>query len=575
MLNVIVLGTGISGLMASITLARAGASVTMISYYEAMRSASCMAQGGINAAEVRENDSPKQHFMDTISGGAWLADQKPVMEMCEFAPNIISMYDNLGVSFNRHADGLPDTRAFGGTKFRRTHYADTTSGFQVLSALDGQARLYEEKGLIKRVIGRDFVSALIDSNGNCHGCIVQDIYTMKLEVYTATALVIATGGYASIYGWATSAFLANGSVAGQLLIQGIPMANPEFVQFHPTSMADSDKPRLISESARGEGGRLWVPRNGKPWYFMEEMYPKLGNLATRDITSRAIYKVVMDMGLGIDGKRQVYLDITHLSKEVKERKLSNIIELYYKFTGEDPRNVPMRVFPSPHYSMGGIYVDARHRTSAKSLYACGECDYQYHGANRLGGNSLLSSTYSGYIAANTILDDYHNGTITLNQCSSETPWIVKEVSNWENEIKGYVNRRGNEDTSAISNELGEVLTLNAGIIRYNDNLKKALIKINELKQRWYQITPRDSSQWANSSIIALRKLRACIVLAEAVIAGALARDESRGAHFKPEFPSRNDSKWLKTTIAENVGNEIKLRYKPVDISLFAPTKPSE
>ncbi len=575
MLNVIVLGTGISGLMAAITLARAGTAVTMISYYEAMRSASCMAQGGINAAELRENDTPKQHFMDTISGGAWLADQKPVMEMCKFAPEIISMYDNLGVSFNRHADGLPDARFFGGTKFRRTHYADTTSGFQILSALDGQARRYEEKGLIKRIIGRDFVSALIDSNGHCHGCIVQNIYTMKLEAYTGTALVVATGGYASIYGWATTAMLSNGSVTGQLLIQGIPVANPEFVQFHPTSIADGDKPRLISESARGEGGRLWVPRNGKPWYFMEEMYPELGNLATRDVTSRAIYKVVVDMGLGVDGKRQVNLDITHLSKEVKERKLSNIIELYYKFTGEDPRYVPMHVFPSPHYSMGGIYVDAKHRTGTKSLYACGECDYLYHGGNRLGGNSLLSATYSGYTVANTILADYQGGTLPLEQCSSETPWIVKAISQWETEIKGYFSFRGNESASAISNELGEVLTLSAGILRYNDQLKKALIKINELKQRWFRISAGDNSQWANSSIIAIRKLRACIVLAEAVVAGALARDESRGAHCKPDFPRRNDFDWLKTTIAKYEENEIKLCYKPVDISLYSPTNPSE
>lgn len=573
MLNVIVVGSGISGLMAAITLARSGACVTLLSYCEAMRSASCMAQGGINAAEPRENDTPKQHFIDTVSSGGWLADQKPVMEMCEFAPKIISMYDNLGVCFNRHSDGSPDARFFGGTKFRRTHYADTTSGFQILSALDGQARRYEEKGLIRRISGRDFVCGLMDSNNHCHGCIVQNIYTMKLEAYTGSALVIATGGYAGLYGWATTALLSNGAVAGQLLIQGVPVANPEFVQFHPTSMAEGDKPRLISESARGEGGRLWVPRNGKPWYFMEEMYPELGNLVTRDIASRAIYKVVMEMGLGVDGKRQVYLDITHLSEEIKSRKLSNVIEMYYKYTGEDPGNIPMRVFPSPHYSMGGIHVDTKHRTGIKGLYACGECDCLYHGGNRLGGNSLLSATYGGYIAANTIYEDYQGGALQQEQSSCEMPWIEKTVAKWEAEIWRYTNRSGNESAGAISNELGEILSLSAGILRYNDQLEKALVKIDGLKERWRRISTADKSHWANSSLIIIRKLHACIVLAEAIVAGALARNESRGSHYKPEFPLRNDYDWLKTTIAVYDGNKIKLGYKPVDLSLLTPERP--
>ncbi len=570
MMNVIVVGSGISGLMTAITLARLGVNVTILSYYEAMRSASCMAQGGINAAEPREKDTPKQHFIDTISSGAWLADQKAVMDMCEFAPKIISMYDNMGVAFNRHSNGSPDTRFFGGTKFRRTHFADTTSGFQILSALDGQVRRYEEKGLIKRINGRDFVSALVDSDGRCQGCVVQDIYTMKLEAYTGSALVIATGGYCGLYGWATTALLSNGAAVGQLLKQGVPVANPEFVQFHPTSIADGDKPRLISESARGEGGRLWVPRDGKPWYFLEEMYPEFGNLVTRDVASRAIYKVVMEMGLGVDNKKQVYLDITQLPEEVKTKKLSNIIELYYKFTGEDPRSVPMRVFPSPHYSMGGIFVDAKHRTNMGSLYACGECDYLYHGGNRLGGNSLLSASYSGYVVANTIFEDYQKGLLVKEPCSSEISWIKKTIISWEDEIKSYSSRSGSENVINVSNELGDVLTLCAGIIRDNTLLKERLVKINELKERWYRITTSDNNHWANSTNISIRKLHSCLVLAEAIIAGALARNESRGSHYKPEYPKRDDINWLKTTIANYTRSQIVLNYKTVDTPLLKP-----
>lgn len=570
MFEVIIVGTGISGLMSAVMLAQSGVSVTMLSYYESIRSASCMAQGGINAAEPRENDSVMKHFSETIAGGDWLADQQTVMDMCKFAPDIVAMYDRIGVAFNRHGDGSPDTRFFGGSKYPRTHYADTMTGAQLLNALDGQVRRYEEQGLIKRISGRDFVSALIDENGHCRGCIVQNIYTMKFEAYTGAALVIATGGYAGLYGWSTNAVLSNGAAAGQLMMQGIPVANPEFVQFHPTAMAQGDKPRLISESARGEGGRLWVPRNGKPWYFLEEMYPELGNLVTRDLASRAIYKVVNEMKLGVDGKNQVYLDITHLPNDVMEQKLSNVIDLYEKFSGEDPRKVPMRVYPAPHYAMGGIYVDAKHRTEAAGLYACGECDFMYHGGNRLGGNSLLSATYSGYITANTILEDYEGGSLPQSDC--DAPWVTQTVSDHEGEMAGYLKRSGTESVEAITKELGEILTQNAGIVRYNANLKNSLLEIQELKERWNQIACPDKGTWANSSVIAIRKLRPCIVLAEAIITGALARDESRGAHYKPAFPNRDDSNWLKTTVVryENDSGKMTLQYKPVDVSILRP-----
>lgn len=572
MLEVIVVGTGISGLMSAVMLAQSGASVTMLSYYESIRSASCMAQGGINAAEPRENDSVMKHFAETVAGGDWLADQQPVMDMCKFAPDIVAMYDRIGVAFNRHDDGSPDTRFFGGSKYRRTHYADTMTGAQLLNALDGQVRRYEEQGLIKRISGKDFVCALLDENGYCYGCVAQDIYSMKMEAYTGSALIIATGGYAGLYGWTTNAVLSNGAAAGQLMLQGIPIANPEFVQFHPTAMAQGDKPRLISESARGEGGRLWVLRNGKPWYFLEEMYPESGNLITRDLASRAIYKVVNEMGLGIDGKNQVYLDITGLSKDIMEQKLSNVIDLYEKFSGDDPRKVPMKVYPAPHYAMGGIYVDAKHRTQAKGLYACGECDFMYHGGNRLGGNSLLSATYSGYITAKTIMGDYEGTYLPQAACSKDDLWIKRIIADRENEMASYLNRSGNENVETILEELGKVLTENAGIVRYNSNLENALHKIQELKERWQHIACPDKGTWANSSVIKIRKLFPCIVLAEAIVTGALARNESRGAHYKPDFPNRDDSNWLKTTVAryENAADKVTLNYKPVDVSILPP-----
>lgn len=569
--DVIIVGTGISGLMSAIMLAQQGISVTMLSSCESMRSASCMAQGGINAAEARENDSVTKHFTETITGGDWLADQQPVMEMCQFAPQIVAMYDRIGVAFNRYIDGTPDTRSFGGTKYKRTHYADTTTGAQLLNALDSQARRYEERGLIRRISGKDFVCALIDENRRCHGCVMQDIYTMKMEAYTGTALIVASGGYSGLYGRSTNAVLSNGAVAGQLMRQGISMANPEFVQFHPTAMVQGDKPRLISESARGEGGRLWVPRNGKPWYFLEEMYPELGNLVTRDLASRAIYRVVNEMGLGVDGKQQVYLDITHLPKETMEQKLSNIIDLYQKYIGDDPRKVPMKVYPAPHYAMGGLYVTAKHRTEADGLYVCGECDYLYHGANRLGGNSLLSATYSGYMAAKTVMEDRESGRLN-ESAAAASPWIDSIVSNCENEMHSCLKRDGSESAADIAMELGNTLTETAGIVRSNTNLKNGLNRIQELKERWEQIAPTDTGTWANSSVIAIRKLRPCLVVAQAVLTGALNRNESRGAHYKPDYPNRDDANWLKTTIARYNGEEVSLTYKPVDVSIFPPQK---
>ncbi len=575
MYEVIIVGSGISGLMSAVKLAQSGMHVTMLSYFESMRSASCMAQGGINAAEPYLKDSPRIHFEETITGGGWLADQQAVMGMCEFAPKLISMYDHMGVAFNRRDDGLPDTRYFGGMKYPRTHYSDTTTGLQLLSALDGQASRLEEQGLLKRISGRDFVSALIDDNECCCGCIVQDIHTMKLEAYKGRALIIATGSYAGLYGWSTTAALSNGAVVGQLMRQGIPIANPEFVQFHPTAMAEGDKPRLISESARGEGGRIWTLRNGKRWNFLEEMYPDFGNLVTRDEASRAIYKVVMEMGHGIDGKRQVNLDIASLSDEIRQHKLSNVIDIYKKFSGEDPEKVPMHVFPAPHYSMGGILVDKHHRTRIKGLYACGECDYLYHGANRLGGNSLLSATYSGYICADTILED-KEGQNQPKPCSSgDDGWISKEINLWENEMNGYYRRSGNENAPQLTIELGELLTVNAGIIRNNALLAEALEKAMGMMERWQRVLVNDNGSWANASVLAVRKLRSCIVLAEAVIKGALERNESRGAHYKPEFPGRDDGNWLKTTVARFEDEEITLQYQAVDTSILSPLKGRE
>jgi succinate dehydrogenase / fumarate reductase flavoprotein subunit len=232
----------------------------------------------------------------------------------------------------------------------------------------------------------------------------------------------------------------------------------------------------------------------------------------------------------------------------------------------------MKVYPAPHYAMGGIYVDAEHRTEVNGLYACGECDFMYHGGNRLGGNSLLSATYSGYKVAKTIKEDCEGEILPQTDDSNETPWIKKIISDLNNEMNGYMSRSGTESVEAVAKELGDILTDSAGIVRYNGQLKIALNKIQELKERWNKIVPSDKSTWANLSIIAIRKLRPSIVMGEAIITGALHRDESRGAHYKPDFPNRDDNNWLKTTVTryEERTNKVTVSYKSVDISILQP-----
>src|ERR1700683_837962 len=411
--RIIVVGGGLAGLAAVIKIAEAGVNVDLFSIAPVKRSHSICAQGGINAAKnlKGEGDSTYKHFDDTIYGGDFLANQPLVKGMCEAAPAIIDLLDRMGVMFNRTPEGLLDFRRFGGTLYHRTAFAGATTGQQLLYALDEQVRRFESEGKVLKYEGWTFLSAVIDDGGVGRGICGMDLKTMEVKTFPADAVIFCTGGNGAVFVRSTNSVVCTGSAQSALFQQGVDYANGEFIQVHPTAIPGEDKLRLMSESARGEGGRVWVPKSASDtrpansipenerFYFLEEWYPKYGNLVPRDVATRAIHKIVFQDKLGIGGEDAVYLDVTHLPREVLDRKLEGILEIYEKFVGVDPRKEPMKVFHAMHYTMGGAWVDNENQaTNVPRMYAAGECDYQYHGANRLGANSLVSCIYGGMLA---------------------------------------------------------------------------------------------------------------------------------------------------------------------------------
>ncbi|MGI8787201.1 MAG: FAD-binding protein, partial [Pyrinomonadaceae bacterium] len=326
--------------------------------------------------------------------------------------------------------------------------------------------------------------------------------------------------------------------------------------------------------------RVWVPRNPKDTrnpqdipqaernYFLEEKYPAYGNLVPRDIATREIFQVCIEGG-GVNGENQVYLDLTHIPADVLTEKLGAILEIYEMFVGDDPRYVPMRIFPGVHYSMGGLWVDFEQRTNIPGLFAAGECDYSIHGANRLGANSLVSCVYGGFTAAPSAIDYAKN----VERGNTETSGIYSSELKRQKEINNaLIKQTGTENQYKLHEEMGKVMTDNVTVVRYNDRLKATDDKLLELQDRLKHISINDSNLWATQAVPHARQLKNMLELARVITLGALNRDESRGAHYKPEFPDRNDEEWLKTTIAEWTAEAPILSYEAVDISMIEPRK---
>ncbi|OFW76901.1 MAG: succinate dehydrogenase flavoprotein subunit [Alicyclobacillus sp. RIFOXYA1_FULL_53_8] len=568
--RIIVVGGGLAGLMATIKVAEMGSAVDLFSLVPVKRSHSVCAQGGINGAvnTKGEGDSPWEHFDDTIYGGDFLANQQQVLGMCEAAPGIIHLMDRMGVMFNRTPEGLLDFRRFGGTKHHRTAFAGASTGQQLLYALDEQVRRHETDGLVTKYEGWEFIGAILDDDGACRGIVAQDLRTMEIKAFRADAVIMATGGIGLIFGKSTNSMINTGSAAAALYQQGVHYANGEFIQVHPTAIPGDDKLRLMSESARGEGARVWTYKDGKPWYFLEEWYPEYGNLVPRDVATRAIFKVCVEMGLGVDGENQVYMDLSHMPADVLNVKLGNILDIYEKFVGDDPRKVPMRIFPGMHYSMGGLWVDLNQMTNIPGLFAAGEAEYQYHGANRLGANSLLSCIYGGMITGPNAVK-YARG---LKRSADSLPdsFYAQHEKKHQDQFEEILKMDGPENPYQLHRELGKWMTDNVTVVRYNDRLQKTDEKILELMERFKRIGVADKSRWENQVAPFTRQLWNMLELARVITLGALNRNESRGAHYKPEFPDRDDENFLKTTKASWTADGPRLEYEDVDVSLIRP-----
>jgi succinate dehydrogenase / fumarate reductase, flavoprotein subunit len=623
--RVVVIGGGLAGLASTMKLAELGVHVDLLSLTPVKRSHSVCAQGGINSCndQTRQlGDNEWKHLDDTVYGGDFLNHQPPVKEMAYWAPKVIELMDRLGVPFNRTGEGFIDCRRFGGTLYKRTAFAGATTGQQLLYALDEQVRRRESEGMVDKYEFWDFLGPMLDASGRCRGVIAQDMVSMKIQAFPADAVVVATGGCGLIYGRSTMSVFCTGSAASRCFQAGAKYGNGEFIQVHPTAIPGSDKLRLMSESARGEGGRVWVPRTPQDpraarsipeadrYYFLEERYPEYGNLVPRDIATREIFDICVNDGLSIDkDKMSVYLDLTHLPKAELDRKLGGILEIYEKFQGVDPRVEPMRIFPAVHYSMGGLWADyvksadggleagapQNHMTNIPGLYAIGECDYHYHGANRLGANSLLSCIFSGLFTGSSIV----NYSSSQAEGHAEVSSTLKESA-----VKTHQDRHDkllkgqpghDENPYLIHQELGDLMTRVATVVRRNDQLRDAMGKIAELHERAMRVSLSDTGTWSNQNVIFAKTVQDMFPLAKTLLQGALQRDECRGAHYKPDFekPSltskdpaerrrqaevwcdefqANNKKFLKSTVAtwNHQASMPDIVYEDVDTSLIPP-----
>jgi succinate dehydrogenase / fumarate reductase flavoprotein subunit len=618
--KILVIGGGLAGLAASMRLAEIGAEVDLISLVPVKRSHSVCAQGGINSVNAltrQQGDNEWKHFDDTVYGGDFLQHQPPVKEMAEWGPRIVDLMDRLGVPFNRTPEGFRDQRRFGGTLFKRTSFAGATTGQQLLYALDEQVRRREVEGRVKKWEFWDFLAPMIDDDGHCRGAVCQDLVTMQFRAFPADAVVLASGGCGLLYGRSTMSMVCTGSAVSRAYRAGAWYGNGEFIQVHPTAIPGADKLRLMSESARGEGGRVWVPRTPQDprdprsipedqrCYFLEERYPKYGNLVPRDIATREIFDICTNEGLSVEKDRLcVYLDLTHIPRETLDRKLGGILEIYEKFQGVDPRVVPMKIFPAVHYSMGGLWVDyersadggmvegspRNHQTNIPGLYAIGECDYQYHGANRLGANSLLSCIFSGLFVAPSLMasaQGSRKGDVTRLADA-----MLRRQEERHRELLGRT--AGDENPYDLHQQLGSLMTRTATVVRRNDQLEAAYGEVCALEERWHRCAVSDTGNWTNQNVVFTKSLGDMFPLAKLILRGALLRDECRGAHYKPDFAmpgivatdpaaqraeaerwcdrfEENTRRWLKTTVAEcGPDGSPNISYQDVDTSLIPP-----
>ncbi|MGN0421671.1 MAG: FAD-dependent oxidoreductase [Lachnospiraceae bacterium] len=513
MKEVLIIGSGISGLSCAIKCAEKGNRVTLVSPYPSERAQSVMAAGGINAAlnTKGEADSIICHVEDTLKGGCNIASRKAVEDLCGAAPGIIHWLESIGTVFARDEKGNVDLRPFGGQTYKRTAYAGASTGKQIVTSLVQEARKYECVGLLRRRLGLQFHSALIKDH-ICYGALFYNENTRKLESIYADAVVMATGGQNGLFGKTTGSALCDGYAAGKLFLQGAELKNLEFIQYHPTTIETPQKKMLITEAARGEGGRLYYLDQGKRVYFMEDKYGTRGNLMPRDVVSKCIY----------DAPGQVYLDIAFLGKNKINEKLSEVADLCMRYKGLDASKESIPVSPSVHFFMGGLAVNRSHQTNLKHLYAIGECASIYHGANRLGGNSLLAAVYSGKTAAEAI---------QAENVEPHRPEFVTYISEQEKMIEKRLASVSRFSAVYVKQDMAKIMNEDLGITRTEQKLKQGIEGID-----YYLSVSEKLAFDCEISPYQAYSLQGMLTLARAVLTCAEARKETRGSHIREDYP---------------------------------------
>ncbi len=557
--DVIIVGAGLAGCAAARELKKSGKDVLVLTKLHPLRSHSGAAQGGVNAA-LSEEDDIELHMFDTVKGSDYLADQNAVELMCSKAPETIRWIEKMGAVFSRREDGKIAQRPFGGQSKPRACFAKDRTGLTLLQTIYEQAF---KEGV--EFWDEWYVADILYKDGKAYGVVAYNLRDSKPAIFNAKAVMFATGGYARAFKINSNAHANTGDGLSIFARHGLPLEDMEFVQFHPSGLAGSGI--LISEAARGEGGKLY---NSKGERFMEKYAPEKMELAPRDVVSRAIANEIREgRGVGPDNMA-VYLDLTHLGEEKIMERLPELRDLALTFLGQDMVKEPIMITVTAHYSMGGIPVDIdghvrkNKEEFVEGLYAAGECAcVSVHGANRLGANSLLEALFFGRHVGESIAKD-------LDNISFEEAQKV-EANRMLEEMEFLLTNNGKESTAQLRKELQDSMFENAGVFRTEESLIKQKEKLKELKERFKNIRIEDKSKTFNTDLQEAIELGHMLDYAAFIVEGAIARRESRGAHYREDFTKRDDENFLKHTLAymDEEGN-ITLEYMDVVLGKFEP-----
>ncbi len=598
-LNIIVVGSGLAGAGAAATLAESGYNVQCFCYQDSARRAhSVAAQGGINAAKnyQHDGDSVWRMFYDTLKGGDFRSREANTYRLAELSAPLIDHFVQQGVPFAREYGGVLANRSFGGVQVQRTFYARGQTGQQLLVAAYSQ--LYKMIRAKKvEMLPRHEVLDIVVINEKAKGIIARDLATGEIKRFAADAVVLATGGYSRVFRLSTLAIGCNGSAIWKAHKRGAYFAAPSFTQIHPTALPQTSdaqsKLTLMSESLRNDG-RIWVPLkkddDRKPVdipeeerdYYLERRYPSFGNLAPRDISSRAA-KERIDAGHGVGQlKNAVYLDFKHalekLGKERIEDRYGNLFAMYEKITGINAYKEPMKISPAAHFSMGGLWVDYELMTTIPGLYAIGECNYSDHGANRLGANSLLQTSIDGYFILPNTINNYLSAEIKEKQPGTDHPEFLKVENEVKAHIKNILEINGSRTVDDFHRELGKVMWQECAMSRNKKGLENAIVQIKAIKENFWKdvkVTGRENEM--NTELEKALRLGDFIELALLMCTDALQRDESCGAHFREEYQTeegealRNDEDFAYVSVWEYVAGDFKLHKENLKFEFVKPT----